>query len=187
MEIRETDTFVIIENAPCGFCKCVELIPLRLFWYEIIMSEGIMRVTVVPSSIESIKYFDIDEILDDLAGKADTDLTNATDQAKILMGGMAMPSGTSINLTLGASGTTYTAPANGYVYLRMIGRANNNCGFSINSSSNIGINEEVFQSGAHTGGFLPVKIGDTFTVGHWNSNVEAFIFIYAQGSESEAN
>ena len=64
MEIRETDTFVIMENAPFGFCKCVELLPLRLFWYEIIMSEGIMRVTVVPSSIEPIKYFDIDEILD---------------------------------------------------------------------------------------------------------------------------
>ena len=155
--------------------------------------------TVQPQTIKVLYYIviatttktdiqvDIDEIATDLNGKADTDLTNATDQAKILMGGMAMPSGTSINLTLGASGTTYTAPANGYVYLRMIGRANNNCGFSINSSSNIGINEEVFQSGAHTGGFLPVKIGDTFTVGHWNSNVEAFIFIYAQGSESEAN
>lgn len=64
MEIKETDTFVIIEDAPLGLCRCVELLPLRLFWYEIIMSEGIMRVTVVPSSIESIMYFDIDEILD---------------------------------------------------------------------------------------------------------------------------
>ena len=64
MEIKETDTFVIIEDASLNFCKCVELLPLRLVWYEIIMSEGIMKVSVAPTKLDTIKYFDIDEILD---------------------------------------------------------------------------------------------------------------------------
>ena len=64
MEIRETDTFVIIEGASLNFCKSVELLPLRLVWYEIVMSEGFMEVGIAPNKIDSIKYFDIDEILD---------------------------------------------------------------------------------------------------------------------------
>lgn len=71
MEIRETDTFVIIEDASLNFCKCVELLPLRLVWYEITMSEGFMEAEISPSSTESIKYFDIDEIIN--RGEIDDD------------------------------------------------------------------------------------------------------------------
>ena len=71
MEIRETDTFVIIEEASLNFCKCVELLPLRLVWYEIVMSEGFMEASIEPNKIDLIKYFDIDEILD--RGEIDDD------------------------------------------------------------------------------------------------------------------
>ena len=64
MEIKETGTFVIIEGASLNFCKCVELLPLRLVWYEIKFSEGLMEVEFSPSSTESIKCFDVDEIVD---------------------------------------------------------------------------------------------------------------------------
>lgn len=64
MEIKETDTFVIIEGASLNFCKCVELLPLRLVWYEIKFSEGFMEASIEPNKIDSIKYFDIDEIVD---------------------------------------------------------------------------------------------------------------------------
>lgn len=71
MEIKETDTFVIIEGASLNFCKCVELLPLRLVWYEIIMSEGLMEMGITPNKINSIKYFNIDEILSQ--GEVDDD------------------------------------------------------------------------------------------------------------------
>lgn len=41
------------------------------------------------------------------------------------MAHMAMPSDTYVDLTLGASGTTYTAPADGYIYLRRYAASNN--------------------------------------------------------------
>lgn len=41
------------------------------------------------------------------------------------MAHMAMPSDTYVDLTLGASGTTYTAPADGYIYLRRYAASDN--------------------------------------------------------------
>ena len=60
--------------------------------------------------------FDIDAIATDLNGKADVDLTNVNDTGTSKVAGWAMPSTVYDTLTLGASGSTYTAPANGYFY-----------------------------------------------------------------------
>lgn len=147
----------------------------------------VLYYIVIANSTKTDIQVDIDKIATDLNGKADTDLTNTTDNAKVLMSSMAMPSDKHIDLTLGASGTTYTAPANGFIQLRMVATSNLNCGFSVyNTTMALGINFEVFQANAHTGGFIPVKKGDVFSVSYWNSNVELFRFIYAVGSESEA-
>ena len=48
----------------------------------------------------------------DLNGKADTDLSNLTSTGKSTGAELAMPSHTSVPLTLGANYSTYTAPAN---------------------------------------------------------------------------
>lgn len=111
---------------------------------------------------------------------ANVDASNFTSTGKSTLAGFTMPSDTYTDLALQASGTTYTAPANGYYYLRMIATTNANCGFQMNSGI-LGINEEVFQSGAHTGGIIPVKTGDSVGISYWNSNVEAFRFVYAEG------
>ena len=59
----------------------------------------------------------IDNIATDLNGKADVDLTNVvgamSSSSKEYFSKIGMPSSTSTLLTLGASGTTYTAPTNG--------------------------------------------------------------------------
>lgn len=50
-----------------------------------------------------------------LSGKADTNLGNLSTAGKALASGLGMPSNRYIDLTLGASGSNYTAPANGYI------------------------------------------------------------------------
>lgn len=52
-----------------------------------------------------------------LANKADIDASNFNAAGKSLLSGLGMPSSRYIDLTLGASGTSYTAPANGWFRL----------------------------------------------------------------------
>ena len=66
----------------------------------------------------------IDNIATDLNGKADVDLVNVNDAGTNKAAGWAMPSATYEDLTLGASGTTYTAPANGWLCISGIRTAN---------------------------------------------------------------
>jgi hypothetical protein len=123
----------------------------------------------------------------DLNGKADTDLTNATDQAKILMGGMAMPSNKIINLTVGASGSTYTAPANGWFFFSRQATANGQYAQIANSNGVYNKRNEAFQYGA-CNVLFPVINGTTVSVSYTcNGTLYHFKFIYAKGSESEAS
>ena len=55
--------------------------------------------------------------------KADTDLNNITDSAKVLVADMGAYSPEFVDLTLGASGATYTAPATGYFSVYRIATA----------------------------------------------------------------
>ena len=93
-----------------------------------------------------------------------------------------MPSNRYINLTLGASGSRYTAPANGYVYCER----NSTSGSKFVSISIV--NGELGVYGLATAGvnntriFLPVKKGEKFKVSY---SVEVdyfkFRFFYAEG------
>lgn len=122
-----------------------------------------------------------------LNSKADTDLSNTTDQAKILMSSMGMPSDTYIDLTLGASDSQYTAPANGWFCLNMstnavaqyINMQNVSTGFSVEGGNPA--------SGNWIRLTLPVLKNDVVLIGYSANEVKLFRFFYAQGSESEAN
>ncbi len=140
---------------------------------------------VIATSTKTDIQVDIDEIATDLNGKADTDLSNTTDQAKILMGGMAMPSNRYIDLTLGASGTQYTAPANGY--FGIFARSADTVRFE-------GLEYSVTMPNASnlvSSVIFPILKGKTITLNYGTLNLSEswcyFRFIYAQGSESEAN
>lgn len=99
------------------------------------------------------------------------------------MSHMAMPSDKYIDLTLGASNSTYTAPANGWV--SFVGTTSSNGSvFLKNISTNI-ITSEAYAHGVfYPTLYIPVRKNDTFTV-YWNKcsvTSDAFRFLYAEGS-----
>lgn len=118
-------------------------------------------------------------------GKADTDLANVTNTGKVLMSGMGMPSDTYVDLTLGASGSTYTAPANGWFTFSK--KTNNTNQYIFLKGSLIGSELKAPNSGSGLTVFLPVQKGDSIRVGYnAGGGTDYFRFIYAVGSESEA-
>ena len=140
---------------------------------------------VVATSTKTDIQVDIDGIATDLNGKADVDLTNTTDQAKILMGSMGMPSDKYIDLTLGASGSTYTAPANGY-YRCYIGGQSGNKWLRLATSIDY-IQEAGFSTSNNISFTVPVQKGQTLNVKYSGTlTAKGLRFLYAQGSESEA-
>lgn len=148
---------------------------------------------VVANSTKTSIQVDIDNIATDLNNKADTDLTNTTDSAKVLMSGMAMPSDKYIDLTLGASDSTYTAPANGWF---SIWKQAGDPGYKpflviINTSSgDLSFETRPGETGDYVALRLsiPAKKGDVIRIVYDAIGpTKIFRFIYAQGSESEVN
>ena len=122
-----------------------------------------------------------------LTSKADTGLSNVSTNGKEIMSSMSMPSNKYVDLTLGASGTRYTAPANGWIqFTHRTNAAGSFIGLHNNTS---GIAH--FQSAHSTGQLLranlPVKKGDSFLIEYSSSAENAaqntFRFIYAEGAK----
>lgn len=155
--------------------------------------------TVQPQSIKVLYYIvvatttktnievDIDEIATDLNGKADVDLSNTNDTAKILMSGMGLPSNTYENLTLGASGTTYTAPANGWVVFSKTATSSGQY-MTVGVIDGVCYTFNVNGTGCVPCCYIPVKKNDIYSISYnLGGAVGLFRFIYANGSESEAS
>ena len=92
-----------------------------------------------------------------------------------------MPSNKYIDLTLGASGSTYTAPANGW--FRFIAQSTNTQGWGNirNTSSGVGMSCFTSISGQELRGFGLAKKGELMEFFYGNINVSSFRFIYAEG------
>lgn len=92
----------------------------------------------------------------------------------------AMPGEKYINLTLGASNTVYTAPANGYFTLAKMA---NNGQHIYMSNGRISVQSWVSTTG-YIQSFLPVQKGDSLNIGYTATGDTAFFrFVYAQGEE----
>lgn len=90
-----------------------------------------------------------------------------------------VPSNNYIDLTLGASGSIYTAPANGYVTIAGDNGVATYLGARGDDGSDI-----VANWSAQSANFIPVRKGQSFGVAY-SGSVILFRFTYAQGSESE--
>ncbi|MBQ8299348.1 MAG: hypothetical protein IJX99_05725, partial [Clostridia bacterium] len=97
--------------------------------------------------------------------------------------GAGMPSGKAIYLTLGATGSTYTAPANGYFTLSI--QAGKTASTFIRLQSSAKIISEVNSSGdalRATAVYIPVKKDDVVTVTYDTTGTDSvFMFTYAEG------
>lgn len=122
-----------------------------------------------------------------LNNMADKNLSNLTDTGKTFIAHNAMPSTTHNNLTLGASGATYTAPADGWYWLSITASGLSNYTLT-NSTALIGMGNVCGGNGYATQLFVPAAKGDTIQVTYQlaPSNY-TFYFIYAIGAESEAS
>ena len=122
------------------------------------------------------------------------DASELTDISELYptLGGLAMPSNVYTDLTLGASGTTYTAPASGYYYVRMSSMGTNQYfRFMVkdpNNSSNVLYATRLMRpnSGSYADLYIPIYKGYILAVEYTATGIEVFRFLYAVGSESEA-
>ena len=104
-----------------------------------------------------------------------------SDKAEV--SGWGMPSNKSINLSVGASGSVYAAPANGYFAFSTTNTASAvNYTYLRNETTNM-----CFYAMANAGivadGFIPAKKGDLVSLGYVSSIINTFKFIYAEGSK----
>ena len=125
--------------------------------------------------------------LADVATSGDFDDLNITDSAKVMMSSMGMPSDKYINLTLGASGSTYTAPANGW-FCVSASTVNATGGYVSNVTPSYGGRIMVTAYGYSYGGaVVPVLKGQNIIFYYENGvSSKSIKFVYAVGSESEA-
>ena len=114
----------------------------------------------------------------DLNCKADTDLSNINTSGKSFASKLGMPSSRYIDLTLGASGTAYTAPANGWIL----------CTLGLNANGWLAIHHFWAQN-SNLDGYVsilrPLRKGEVFSV-DYSGYVQTifFRFIYAEGEEN---
>ena len=141
---------------------------------------------VVATSTKTGIQVDIDEIVTDLNGKAEVDLSNVNNSGTSRGAHWAMPSNTYVDLTLGASFTEYTAPADGYFSLCTTGN-DNQANYLFYKGDNL-LGAMAISGGPGTGlrNWLPAKKGQVVVVQYTTYATNYFKFIYAVGSESEA-
>lgn len=96
----------------------------------------------------------------------------------------AMPSSKYVDLTLGASGATYTAPANGWLQLVKVAGVVNSWQVLRNSSSNIQDTRIGVTATDTLTSYVPASKGDEVYVAYTSTgDVSRFRFIYAKGEK----
>lgn len=114
--------------------------------------------------------------------KANTALNNLTATGKTASAHFAMPSTTYDNLTLGVSGSKYTAPADGwFVVLKAAGVSGAYFNL-VNTTAKIGVTSDGMATGAKYI-YIPASKGDEIQTNYsFSGTTESFIFVYANGA-----
>ena len=111
------------------------------------------------------------------------ELLKRTDKEQITS--WSFPSSKYTDLTLGASGIKYTAPADGFVYIYRTGLSSGDSTY-IATKETIGSKSTAVTGSLVTQNFLPVKKGDQFSVTYTGSTTNfIFRFYYAEGAKND--
>lgn len=125
---------------------------------------------------------DINKVYEDMNLKANTSLSNLTAEGKTLASGLSMPSERYVDLTLGATGSSYTSPSNGWF---AISKKSGAVDQYVNlAGTEVSIIAVAPSSGTTASCYLPVRKGDIVKC-WWNASgtLNAFRFVYAEGEE----
>ena len=115
---------------------------------------------------------------------ANSNASNFSKAGESYLSGLGMPSNKYIDLTLGATGATYTAPANGWLFLDKAAVSGQYIEFIIGDNNNI-----LYYEYAHANGdesiqlFIPIEKGRICKVNYTAGKTFAYRFIYAKGEQ----
>ena len=116
------------------------------------------------------------------AGRIEEKINSLIPDNSSLISSYGMPSNKYIDLTLGASGSTYTAPANGWFVLSGNINYQNGTIILVNKVNQIRSHVRVPQANLDGGVCLPCRKNDVITIGYDGVlTVQYFRFIYAEG------
>ncbi len=140
---------------------------------------------VVANSSENESAMDWSAWSSGLTGKANTSANNFTSDGESYLSGLSMPSSNYVDLTLGASGSIYTAPATGYACLQS---SQPNTTATIMTKTSTSINKGAGGTGTCVVGVVlkisvPVQKGQQFQITYTNSANLSIYFVYAEGEE----
>ena len=175
---QKTSSLASLSNSIYGNSTTVQPQTIKVLYYIVVATATKTEIQV-----------DIDQITVDLANKANKDLSNITQATKSDVTSWGMPSDSYIDITMppAATNTTYTAPANGYISLR-VRLASVNSSIVINSQadgSGMRVADFSVASNVQCGVVMPVKAGQTVSVyvHDYSSNTanNNFRFYYAEG------
>ena len=148
----------------------------------------VLYYIVIATSAKQDIEIDIDKVATDLNNKAGTDLVNINDTGEKIIVHNTMLSGTYKDLTFGASGTTYTAPTDGWVYFFGNNTGSGGCYFLIENTTKGYSKQDQLTSGYGSPNMLlPVSKGDIYQITYQNVSSNKFRFYYDYGTESEAS
>lgn len=136
--------------------------------------------------MKDARNIEIDKIATDLNGKMDKDMTNMspTSNVKAQIANWSFPSDRYINLELGASGSSYTAPANGWFLLSKKSTASNQYLTLFLSKTVMGFTTYATGASAGVRQFLPCKKGQVCKINYTLAgDVTDFRFVYAEGEQ----
>ena len=122
---------------------------------------------------------DITELANEMAGKADTNLSNLSATGKAKAAHLAMPSDHLIELNY-VSGETYTAPADGYF---AIVASTNDGGVRLENISLRTVSTSIAHRTWGLGTSIAVRKGDRVYADGFQATVTLFGFLYAEGSQ----
>ncbi len=131
---------------------------------------------------------DLDGFSESLNNKADLDGNNIDDTFKDTISGLGMPSDRYINLELGASGSSYTAPANGWYSIQKLSGVTTSTLYllirNVSKSLQMAVNNGSATTSNGMGLFMPAMKGDEIQVYYTITGAtNYFRFTYAEGAQ----
>lgn len=116
---------------------------------------------------------------------ANPDLSNITNTAKTTIVHNASPSTVYQALTVGADGSTYTAPADGYFWLN---GASNTSAYArlTNNTTLMWLQDQIDNAYGNLSILFPIAKGETVTLQYGGTTSLALQFFYANGTDWEA-